>query len=90
MRRAQGYGLTTMDGKVIEEEDSFTCVHCNTIVFVKPKQDPAEMGGVCRLCSGLSPAYICQHCEGLGTCDPFEKKLLRMEARGKLMKAVGI
>ncbi len=84
MRRPQGYGIETRDGKVIGEEDSFTCGHCNTIVFVKPRQDPADMGGLCKLCMRLT----CPVCAGKASCDPFEKKLERMESRDRFLRKV--
>lgn len=84
MRRPQGYGVERRDGAIVHEEDSFTCGHCNTVVFVKPKQDAADMGGLCKLCMKLT----CARCAGSGKCDPFEEKLLRMESRDRLLKAV--
>ena len=80
MRRPGGYAVL-MDpanpGAV--ERDTFTCSHCNGVVFVQPKQDPTEMGGFCRLCYG----HICKGCASTMKCDPFEKKLERMEARDR-------
>ncbi|HEV8245682.1 MAG TPA: hypothetical protein VGP93_07935 [Polyangiaceae bacterium] len=85
MRRPQGYAITTEPGKADEELDTFTCRHCNCIVFVKPRQDPSEMGGFCTLCMG----HTCARCAGTGQCDPFEKKLERMESRERLLRQVG-
>ncbi len=90
MRKPQGYGITieppsaTSPGSTLEE-DSFTCCHCNAVVFVKPRQDPSEAGGFCGLCH----SHICPHCAGTGACDPFERKLLRMESRERLLLALG-
>lgn len=83
MRRPQGYATITEPGKNTVEMDTFTCGHCNRIVHVKPFQAPEELGGGCRLC--MSP--ICAACAGQGGCDPFEKKLERMEARDRLRRA---
>lgn len=75
MRKPQGYAtLTDPDGK--QEWDTVTCAHCNGVEHVKPMGDPADMGGLCKVCMGL----VCKRCVGRG-CDPFEKKLERMEAR---------
>jgi hypothetical protein len=74
--RPGGYGVeTSPDGKV-KEQDSFTCKHCNRVVFVNARQHPEDAGGFCSLCSGL----ICPHCVGKG-CDTFEAKLERLERR---------
>lgn len=56
--------------------DTFTCTHCNTVVFVTPKMAPTEMGGYCASCH----APICKCCVGK-PCVPFEKKLLAMERK---------
>ena len=85
MHRAQGYAVITEPGRADAETDTFTCKHCNCVVFVKPYQDAAEMGGFCRLCM----AHICAQCAATGACDPFEKKLQRLEARDRLMRSLG-
>ncbi len=83
MRRPQGYATTTEPGKADVEEDTFTCCHCNMIVFVAARADPSEFGGFCRMCM----SHICPGCATEGTCKPFEKKLEEMEARDKLLRA---
>ena len=85
MRRPQGYAVTTEPGKADVEEDTFTCSHCNAIIFVKPFQDPSEMGGFCRLCY----RHICGPCADKGECEPFEKKLEAMERRERLLRSLG-
>jgi DNA-directed RNA polymerase subunit RPC12/RpoP len=84
MRRPQGYAVTSEPGRPNVEEDTFTCGHCNSIVFVKPRQDPSTMGGFCRMCM----THICARCAGELTCSPFEKKLEAMERRDRLRRAV--
>jgi len=77
MRKPGGYSIITDPAMPrAQEADTFTCQHCNHVVFVKPMCDPAEMGGRCTCCDGL----ICKHCVGKG-CDPMEEKLRRLEAR---------
>lgn len=84
MRNAQGYAcISSPDG--ISEVDTFTCFHCQHVVHVKPKMDPAEMGGLCKQCMKL----VCPHCVGKG-CTPFLKKLERMEARYHMRRSMGI
>lgn len=76
MRRAGGYGLAVYDSGEITERDSFTCRHCNSVKFVKPKERPEDIGGLCKVCMGL----ICADCVDKG-CTPFEKKLEMQEAK---------
>jgi len=87
MRRPQGYALAVDPGqqKPVLECDTFTCCHCNSIVLVKPKAPPEELGGFCTLCM----KNVCPKCVGK-KCIPFEKRLLANEARGRLLRAVGI
>ncbi len=85
MRRPQGYATQTVDGKIVEEQDTYTCGHCNSIVFVKPKEDPSKMGGFCTMCM----SHTCAKCAGEGSCTPFEKKLEEMERRDRFRKALG-
>lgn len=68
------------------EQDTFTCCHCNRIVFLKasPNVPKPDIGGFCRLCM----KNTCGPCADKGTCEPFEKKLERMEQRARLLNAV--
>jgi DNA-directed RNA polymerase subunit RPC12/RpoP len=80
MRGTSGYATLydpDFKGGHPKEADTFTCAHCNSIVHVKPRAPLEDMGGYCTVCSSL----ICLKCVGTGTCDPFEEKLKRMEAR---------
>lgn len=77
MRNAGGYAIWTGPGKPAEA-DTFTCIHCNQIVFVKVGASAAECGGWCGLCG----KPICAGCAGK-PCDPFEKKLKRMEDQAR-------
>jgi hypothetical protein len=60
-----------------QEWDTFTCGHCwpPTIHRVQAGCDPADLGGLCKVCMRL----ICPKCLG-GGCTPFEKKLEAEEA----------
>ena len=78
MRNPGGYATIVGPSAPTIEADTFTCIHCNRIVFVKPKASAAESGGWCALCAKA----ICSVCVGK-PCDPFEKKLKRMEAKGR-------
>jgi len=66
--------------------DSFTCFHCGRVVFVKPRCDPADMGGFCRVCAKL----VCQDCNAKGRCDPWEEQMQRMEAKYNFRKDAGL
>lgn len=63
---------------------TFTCQHCNKIVFVPPKADPADIGGLCKLCMGL----ICPVCVAAGGCDPLVAKIERAEEEGRMFAAI--
>lgn len=76
MRKPGGYAQVIGPGQT-KEIDTFTCHHCNKIVHVKAMADPADIGGMCKMCM----QFICPQCLGQG-CTPFEKKLLEMEAVG--------
>jgi hypothetical protein len=76
-------GLGTLFGPwgEITELPTFTCGHCQNIRRVKPYCDPADLGGLCKICMTV----VCECCVGKG-CDPFEKKLEREEARGRALR----
>lgn len=86
LRRAQGYGygLTVEPGKADVEEDTFTCCHCNSVVFLKPREGVADAGGFCRMCM----KGTCGPCADKGECTPFEKKLEEMESRDRFRRAL--
>ena len=78
MLRPGGYArLVDPDGPM-QEWDTTTCAHCNTITHIKPKQRPEDIGGLCKVCMGL----ICPRCVG-GPCAPCLKRLDEMEAKAR-------
>lgn len=86
MRRAGGYAvIVSPDGPPVER-DTFTCNHCQHVVFVKPKADPSDLGGFCRRCMKL----ICPGCNKAGGCTPFEEQLRRMEASDISRRSMGL
>lgn len=86
MRTPGGYAVWThADGHTVET-DSFTCGHCQFVTFVPPRTDPANLGGLCKVCMRL----ICQRCTAKGSCTPFEQALERSEARDRFRRAVGV
>lgn len=85
MLKPQGYAtVTTPDGLI--ERDTYTCSHCDHIVHVKPRQDPSEMGGFCRVCM----KNICKRCAGNPDCTPLLKRIEEIERRDRLCRAAGI
>lgn len=85
--RFDGAGKNGQDRFICEgvnEVDTFTCKHCNSIVHVFPKMDPAEIGGLCKQCMGM----ICPKCLGKG-CTPWEKQMEIAEARGAALRSYG-
>lgn len=60
----------------VQEFDTFTCAHCQSVQRVKPMAKTFESPGRCFQCDKL----ICQKCLNFG-CTPFERKLEEYEAR---------
>ena len=78
MRKAQGVGIITdPDAKRPAEMDTFTCKHCQQIVFLHNPDGTrkADQGGFCVRCF----AGICGPCADLGRCTPWEKQLEQKE-----------
>lgn len=84
MRNAGGVGVLVDPDAGTIERDTFTCFHCQRVVFVKPKADPADMGGLCKVCMKL----ICPGCVGK-TCLPFEKSIEKAEAKAAARRSYG-
>jgi hypothetical protein len=84
MRNPGGYArIDDLDGAT-QEFDTFTCAHCNGITHVRARQDPAEIGGLCKQCMGL----ICPRCVGR-TCRPFLRRLEEAESRARFRQTIG-
>lgn len=94
MRNPQGYAtIVSPEGSVAKldnfrcqeigaglyEADTFTCVHCNRIIHVKPKASMDEVGSMCRNCMKM----VCPTCAD-GPCTPFMKKIEAMEKRDQI------
>lgn len=86
MRKPQGYATIVEPGRQTVEIDTFTCAHCNRIVHVKPRANPEDVGGLCKMCMGL----VCPSCMANAACDVFEKKLERIEARDRFRRSAGL
>jgi len=84
MRNPGGYAVWFGGEGPVRESDTLTCVHCNTVFFVVPRQDLADLGGFCRQCMW----HTCRACADK-PCAPFEKKLEAIERRDRLRAAAG-
>jgi len=84
MRNAQGCATISGPLGVVEEIDTFTCCHCNSIVHVRVGVKPDELGSWCTLCGKMHCAR--QECQ---TCVPFERKMERMEAQCRARRSYG-
>ena len=80
-----GWACLSDPDQGVTEWDTFTCAHCQYVTQVKAYAKPEDMGGLCKVCMGL----ICSKCVGKG-CDPFEKKLERMEAKYHTLRSYGL
>lgn len=83
MRRPQGYLIITSPYGADLECDTFTCVHCNTIVPVQPAPAPMP-GGFCGMCR----SFVCDSCADK-ECTPFEKQLEAWEAKDRARRSMG-
>ena len=90
MRKPGGYFIAADPYGPAIEHDTFTCHHCNRVIFVNAFQDPTERGGCCPRCVRL----ICKDCVNVAmrgkTCDPWEEKMARMEARYMFLRDAGL
>ena len=77
-KRQLAFGVITNGDGSSEEVDSLTCYHCGRVVWMKPFQDGAAMGGHCSCCDH----YICLQCVGKG-CTPLQKRLDQEERRAE-------
>lgn len=85
-QKAGGYTTTTDPETGTTECDTFTCGHCQKIVFVKPKEDPASIGGMCFQCMHL----VCPRCVGLAVCSPWQKQMEVAEAKDRARRSYGV
>lgn len=59
----------------IDTTPTFSCAHCNKVVFLTHHMTREERGGKCATCG----RRICPACVAERQCDPLEAKLKRME-----------
>ena len=87
MRKPGGWSfITDGDTGKVSENETFSCRHCNRVVQVPPRADPADVGGLCRVCNGL----VCPECVAAGKCDPLEAKLERWANSYDALRSYGL
>ncbi|MBA3421647.1 MAG: hypothetical protein H0U12_07110 [Thermoleophilaceae bacterium] len=71
-----------------QESDTITCGHCQKVVHLHDRTGKARSGVLvhCHQCG----SQTCVPCAETARCEPFEKKLDQIEARGRLLAAIGI
>jgi hypothetical protein len=85
MIRAGGYGCISYDDGRRVEHDTFSCRHCNRVTIVRAKQRPEDIGGLCKVCMGLT----CPQCTG-GNCTPLIRRVEEAEARYHALRSYGV
>ena len=86
MRNPGGYALVVGPEGVTYEADTFTCHHCQLVVYVQPHSPASDAGGWCGVCAKL----ICGPCADKGVCIPWEKQMEKMEARDRFLRSAGL
>jgi len=81
MKSALGYAETFNEFGTATIAETLTCAHCGNI-YPKPKLN--EACGFCHMCFKA----VCLPCGALTKCDPFEKKLQRLEQRQKFLDSL--
>jgi hypothetical protein len=71
------------------ESSTATCSHCNRVVHMHDFKTGKALSGVLVHCHQCD-AVTCVPCAETGKCTPFEKKLEAIEARGRLLAAMGV
>jgi hypothetical protein len=86
MLRPHGYAVWEGHEGRLRERDTFSCAHCQRVVFVEPGHSPTVNAGWCGRCG----APVCRACAALGMCTPFERRLEQQEARDRFCRSIGV
>jgi hypothetical protein len=88
--KPKGISITTDGWGVPTKEDTFTCKHCQKVVFVPARTDPNEFWCACCM------APICKRCKKEDwdrpadkACFHFERRLAIAEAKGAFLAYLG-
>lgn len=71
----------------VHSQQTYTCCHCGMVVVIPFKAKPDTLGSFCMLCHKPTCAKV--KCNAVNGCVPLERRLEQMEARAKLLAAVG-
>ena len=87
-RREGVWREVTPEGKVVSEEETYTCGHCQHVTAVPAGVQLDDVGRFCLAC--MRPccrqcSYLMSHGAG---CDVFEKKLSRAEAAAASRRSI--
>ncbi len=85
MQRPGGQVTIVCDGGT-READTYSCGHCQRVVVVPAKADPANLGGMCYACMHL----VCPACVAKAECTPIEKWLEQQERRADTLRSYGL
>lgn len=99
MRTPTGYAVIVEPDRPLVERDTWTCGHCQRIIFTKPHTAATvylcfdrrtgrwreEPGACCRVCMRA----ICLPCHAQGRCTPWERTVEASEARQRFRAQVG-
>lgn len=83
--QSRGYLAYSEGGVIVKEAETYACAHCSGATLVKPFCDPADAGGLCTVCGGLT----CPRCTAVGECEVLEAKLSRWEASEDARRSYG-
>jgi hypothetical protein len=83
MRNPGGYVTIVDSSASLYEQDTFTCIHCNGIVLVKPGLTITDFAW-CRKC--MKPVCEKERCQT--RCLTWDRRMEISEARGKLHRAM--
>lgn len=90
MRNPGGHATWTDPISGVFQMDTFTCKHCNGVTHIKPFEKAEDVGGFCKVCSGI----ICKDCYNKvmkgGGCTPWEKKIEQIEAKERFLRSAGL
>jgi hypothetical protein len=83
--RTHGYAVWSHASGRQTERDTFRCAHHGGHVVIPPGK-AQDVSGWCSRCAAL----VCVACASTGRCVPLERQIKAMEARGRMLAAMGI
>ena len=86
MRNPDGVFICTGASGKESHVDAYRCGHCGLPKAVRVKHRDTDIGGWCRVCD----SNVCPACMISGRCDPFERAIERIEAKGTALRSYGL